>query len=390
MTVVTGQRNTTNQASVQRYVDITNPIRELEPDATPLTQITRSLGSRPTGDKEYHWTESEREVTSDAINKSGGYEASVEEMVVDTEEVFAANQLVIAPRTNEIMIVKELKGSSKVKFLRGQCGTSAAALNDNEPLFVIARAAEEGTTSFEARTGNPTKITNYTEIFKTSVSISGTAGSSRNQTTPHDWDFQKKQKMREHKIAMERAFLFGHKSIGTGPGGKPMTTLGGVLSFYTENNQDAGGTLTETELATWIRALTRFGSDMKTVFCSRLVLDVINAYAVGRLQTIQSDRDTVSGVSTQEYITANGTLKLVPHKLLEGAVWGGYAIAIDFKQARPEYRPLGGGPLGSRDTALLTNRQATDMDGLQDEVRTEAGVTWPEPKTGGVLTGVTG
>lgn len=390
MTVVTGQRHQANVASAQRYIDIAKEIMELEPSAAPLTVVTSRMNKKQTGETEYSWMESEREVEFDAINNGAGYTSTEEELKVDTEEVFAVNQLIVVPRTSEILFVKELKGSSKIKVERGAAGTTKAALVDNDPLFVIGQAAEQGQTSFSGRSINPVKITNYTGIFRTSMEATGTWGSSQNQTSPHDWVFQHRNKNREHLITIEKAGLFGHKSSGTGPGGKPFTTTGGLLSFYLENNQDAGGTLTESELETWVRTLCRYGSDIKTLFCSPLLLSVINNFAVGRLQTIQADMDSTYGLKVTKYQCAHGELNLVKHNLLQGATWGGYGIAVDYKAAPPEYRPLGGGPFGSRDTKLLTNRQENDRDGQRDEILTEVGFGWPQPKTGGVLTGVTG
>ena len=393
--MVTGTRTTANVASAQRYIDIAPEIMKLDPNATPFVVITSRMNKKQAGDAEFSWMESEREVVFDAINKSGGYEATDEELIVDTEGTFAPGQLVQVQRTSEIMFVKELKGTNKVKFERGAAGTTKAAIENDDVLLVIAFVAEEGASSFEARTNNPTKITNNTQIFRTSIEATGTWGSSLNQTTPHDWVFQHQEKNREHLLQIERVALHGHKSVTTGANGKPLRTTGGLLSFYTANNQDMGGTMTESELATWVRSLTTHGSDEKTVFASALALDVINAYAVGRLQVVQSDANdesagTTYGVKVTKYMTANGTLNLVKHKLLEGAVFGGYMIAVDYRSAPPAYRPLGGGPMGSRDTKLLTNRQANDADGQKDEILTEVGFGWPQPKTGGVATGITG
>lgn len=389
MAFVNGQRTIANEGSVQRYIEIDKDIMKLDPDATPFTVITSRMNKRMAGDPEFSWVESEKDVRFDAVNKAGGYTKEEEEIVVATEEVFAANQLVIVPRTGEILRVKELKGSSKVKFERGAAGTTAAAVTEKDPLFVIARVAEEGSRSLEARAANPTKQTNYTQIFKTSIEASGTLGSSLNLTAPHDWVFQHQERMREHLISIENAALFGHKSSTTGPEGKPLRTTGGALSYFTANNQDMGGTMTESEFSSWVRTLNEHTGE-KTVFASPLFLEVVNNYALGRLQLIQSSSDKTYGINVTKYVNASGTINFVKHPLLTGAVWGGYAIAVDFQHAAPAYRPLGGGPMGSRDTKLLTNRQESDRDGQKDEILTEVGFTWPQIKRAGVATGVTG
>jgi len=393
MATVTGERRTDNVASVQRYIDIAPEIVALEPEAAPLTVISRRFreggNTTVTGDPEFHWVESEREVRFDAINKSGGYEAAATELVVDTEDIFAPGQIVIVPRTGEEVYVQSKPGSSKVKVIRGFSGTTAAALLDNEPLFVIGEVSEEFDLAPEARTKSPAKITNLTEITRTSIEASGTWMSSKNQTSPHDWVYQHREKNREHLISLETKALFGSKGETTGPNGGKLRTSGGVLDFYTENNQDAGGTLTEAEWESFVRTVCRYGSK-KTAFVSPLVLSVINNFAVGRLQVVQADHDTTYGLNITKYMSAHGEIALVKHNLLEGAVWGSIAIVVDFAQAAPKWRPLGGGPGGSRDTKLLTNRQENSRDGQKDEILTEGGYEFPQPKKGGVLTGVTG
>lgn len=390
MTVINGQRTTENVASVQRAIAIDKQILELDPSATPFTVITGRLNKRPVGDPEFSWVESEKEARFDSVNKSGGYTNSETEMVVTTEELYKPNQLVAVPRTGEILRVIEVKGTSKVKFERGAAGTTAAALTEKDPLFIIARVAEEGALSFEATTVNPTKISNNTQIFRTSIEESGTAGSSENQTEPHDWVWQHKQKMREHMISRETAALFGHKGKVNGAGGKPIRTSGGLLSFYTANNQDMGGTMTEAEFGSWVRMLTVHGSE-KTVFASPLALEVVNNYGVGKLSLVQADNDRTYGLNISRYVGAGGSIiNFVQHPLLEGAIWGGMMIAVDFKQATPAIRTLGGGPFGSRDTKVLTNRQEADRDGQKDEILTEEGYQFPQVKTGGVATGITG
>lgn len=392
MTVVTGQRRTDNQASIQRFDELDAMIRRLEPEATPLVnfmgRIAERGGKKLTGDPKFKWEESEREARYDAINKSGGYEAGDTELVVDTEEVFFAGQLIKIPRTGEILRVKALKGSSKIEVSRGYSGSSAAAIVNDDPILLLGFRAEEGSRSPEARTKNPEEIYNFTEIFKDTVEISGTAHSSRNRTSPHDWVYQHQEKMREHLINIELAALFGGRGENAGTEGK-IRTSGGCLQFCTQNNQDAGGTLTESELSSWLRAVTRFGN-RKTVFGSRLFMEVVNNFAVGRVQVIQADDDRALGVQIMQYRTNLGEFNLVVHNLLEGATYGGMAIAIDFDLDPPKLRPLGGGEGPSRDTHVRKNAQEPDRDGVRDVIETELGFEWPLVKRHGVLTGVTG
>jgi hypothetical protein len=389
MSVIAESRRTDNVASDQRYIDIAKPILLLEPEAAPLTVITKSLASKSCGDPKFKWVEDERDDRFDAINHAEEYAANATELAVDTGELFYVGALVMVPSTNEIIRVKKVEGNTLKEVTRGYAGTTAAKLPDNTPLYVMGVAAEEGSSSFSARSSNPVTKENFTQIFKKSVEASGTWLSSSNQTSPHDWVHQHKKANIEHLVSIENAALFGAPKEQEGPNGGEIRTTGGALHFLTENNQAAGGELTETEWEEFVRTICRYGNK-KVLFASPLLLSVINGFAVGKLQTIQADRDTTYGINVQEYISAHGSIKLVKHNLLEGATWGGYGIALDYTENPPEYRYLNGdGPGGSRDTHLKTNIQTPDQDGQKDEILTECGFAIKQIKKGGVLTGVT-
>lgn len=383
-------RRTDTVGSDQRYIDLSKEINLLEPDAAPIKVITSRLASRAAGDPLFSWMEDELEGRSDAINNGAGYNNSATSIVVDTGTLFAVDDLVKVPRTGEVFLVTAIS-TNTLTVVRGVSGSGAAALVDNDPLYIIGTAAEEGGRSFAARQYNPTKSSNYTQIFKNSVEASGTELSASNQTRPHDWPYQQKKIGIEHVKDIELAFLLGKPSsdAGDSPDGDRRTT-GGVLHFLTQNNTDAGGTLTEAELETWVRTLSRYGGKKRTVFASPLVVSVINNFAVNRLQVVQSDHDKTYGLSVMNYVSPHGEFNIVKHNLLEVGVYTGYAIAIDFG-ADVAYRYLDGdGPGPSRDTKLLTDREETDRDGRKDEYLTECGLQLGETKRHGVLTGVTG
>jgi hypothetical protein len=195
--------------------------------------------------------------------------------------------------------------------------------------------------------------------------------------------------MIEHLKDIEGAFLFGSPGTSTGADGGPRRSTGGFLHYYTSNNQAAGGTLDEAEWETFIRTITRYGTKKKVLFVSRLVASVLNNYAVGKLQTVVGS--TTYGVNVSEFQSPHGSVKIVVHDMLEGATWGGYALAVDFSGSSTKYRYLNGnGPGGARDTHVRPNIEENDRDGKKDEILTECGLQAGLPSTGGVLTGVTG
>jgi hypothetical protein len=386
MAVVTNARTTSNVLAAQRVVDMADDILLLEPSAAPLTTITKRLASKPAVDPLFSWLNDELDSRFAVVN--GGQSSTQNPITVDDSTIIPEHSLVKVPRTGELIYVSTKASDTTFAASRGYGGTTAAALLDDDPLYLIGVADEENSTSEVATSSNPTKVDNYTQIFKKSVQASGSWLSSSNITNTHDWSHQRKKQAIEHLVDIELAFLFGAASTVAGTDG-PRRTTGGVLSFATQNNQDAAGTLTEAEWETFLRTLFRYGSQKKVVFASPLVISVLNAFSSGKLVT--SVGDETYGVKVMNLVSAHGEVTLVKHNLLQGAVYGGYAIALDFGKGDLAYRFLNGsGPGGSRDTKLFTNRQAPDLDGRKDEWITEAGLQFGLPKVHGVLTGVTG
>jgi len=388
MATVTGQRTTGNVASGQRIIDLSEKVLRLEPDAAPLCVISRRLSKSQTTNVQFKWVETERTTRFDAVNNGAGYAANAVSIVVDSGALFAPGDLVKVPRTGEVFQVLSVDSNTlDVTGGRG-IGSSAAALVDDDPLYIIGRAQEEGGTSATPRAVDPVFIDNYTEIFKRSVEVSGSAGSEVQWTKPHDWQLQHEGEAIEHLIDIENAFLFGKPGTATSANSKPVRYTGGALHFATQNGVAAGGTLTEAGFETFLRGAFRYGSNNKTLFASPLLVSVLNNFSQTKLTTDVGDK--TYGVSVTKWISPHGTVNIVKHNLLEGATWGGYGILLDLGRGNVKYRYLSGGPLGSRDTKLYRNRQAPDRDGQLDEWITECGLQFGEAKTHAVLTGVTG
>lgn len=389
MAVVTGQRTSGNISSDQRVIDMSKDINLLETDAAPLTRVLKQLSKEKCNDPLFKWLNDELEDRWDQVNNGAGYASGATSIVVDDGTLFTNEDLVKVPRTGEVMSVTSVS-TNTLTVERGVGATAAAALVDDDPLRVIGTAAEEGDTSPTPRTYNPTTVTNYTQIFRNTVAASGTELSSSTITTKHDWTHQQNKVHIEHLIDIESAFLFGSPGTRTGADGGPRRSTGGVLYYATQNNQDAGGTLTEAEWETFNRSVFRYGSKSRWLLLSPLVASVLNQFAVGKLQVMQGAKEY--GLSVQTYTTTRGEAKIIIDDLLEGAVYGGYAVALDLQDNNMAYRFLNGdnAPGGSRDTKLHTNVQENDRDGRRDEYLTEAGLQFGHAKKAGVLYGVTG
>jgi len=189
----------------------------------------------------------------------------------------------------------------------------------------------------------------------------------------------------EHALDIERAFWFGEKnSDSSGTQGHPRRSTGGILEFISSSGaytQDAGGTLTVTELNTFLREGFTYGSDQKTMFVGGLVLQAINEFARG--QILMQPLASSYGMQIGKWVTAFGTVNLVHNPLFVGSVYGGAAFLLDMECFKYRY-------MNNRDTKLYTNVQSPDVDGQIDQYVSEVGLQRMQASKCAYLYGVTG
>ena len=197
-----------------------------------------------------------------------------------------------------------------------------------------------------------------------------------------DLPYQRAKKGTEHALDIERAFWFSEKKSSTGTNGHPMRSTGGVLEFINSNGayvQNQGGPITASDFNLFLREGFTYGDDTKWLFCGGIVLQAINEFARGQLQTKVSDQ--TYGVNIVEYVSPFGKINLV-HNPLFVEDFAGYAFLLDMECFKYRY-------MQNRDTKLYTNVQSPDLDGEIDQYITEAGLQRMQAPRCALLKGVT-
>lgn len=381
MAAITGARSTTGILSDQLAIDLGDRISLLEPDAQPLAVFSRRAGKKKAVSTKFHWLEDQAKPRYDAVNNGAGYNASATSIVVDHGAYFAQWDIILVSRTGERIRVDGVS-TNTLTVTRG-IGSTAAAINDNDELVLIGSAQPEGDTSKPSRSDNPSKITNHTQIFRTPFESTGSLLASAFQVAPADWPHQANKAGIEHAKDIEYAFNFGSKSATT-PGSNEVRTTGGVLSFISTNQTDAGGDLSEAEFNAFMLQVMRYGSRAKLAMASGVGVSALNKFPAAKQQT--RNDETTYGMNVTHYTSPFGSLNLVYHRLYEGTKYGGYIVVVDMDEVA--YRFLGNDQV-SRDTKVLPNRQANDQDGRKDEYLSEVGLQLGTERAHGVLTGIT-
>lgn len=267
-----------------------------------------------------------------------------------------------------------------------------------DQIYVIGTVNSEGAGSPSAITYDPTKFTNFTQIFRTPLEISRTAKATRLRTGDAYKEL-KREALELHSIEMEKAFLWGIKSENTGANGLPERTTDGLINFINTNastnvldytndtdiaahggaSGDAWTASGEAFLDSTLEQIFRHGSTEKLALCGSGALLGIQkiAKATGNVQLKPTSE--AYGIKVVEWITPFGTVTLKTHPLLSYEA-GTRNQMIVLEPDKLKYRYI-------TDTKF-SDVTSAGIDGLKEEYLTECGLEVHHPECFGILKGI--
>lgn len=394
------QKTTTTSTSEERLiVDATDKIFLLEPCKHPLVSLLTNVGKvydgkawrgagmmkAATGNPEFKWFEDT--YGGRYAKVSGSVAATADQTITLTGagsssgHIFTLGDLVKNARTGECFTVSTVTATQIVANARGFGSTAAAAMVDGDGLFIVGNVNEENSGARNVNTTLVAPQTNYTQIFKTTIAVSGTEKEA-NLYGGKDLPFQRAKKGTEHALSIEQAFWWGEKYADTGLYGHPRRSTGGIHEFINAGNsyvQNQSGPLTAPDLNTFLRESFTYGNDTKLIYAGGIVLQAINEIARGQIVT--KPLDTTYGMKISQWVTAFGTVNIV-HNPMFVQDYAGYAFMLDMESFKYRF-------FNNRDTRLETNIQANDADGQIDHYITECGLQRMQSPKHSLLLGVT-
>ena len=284
-------------------------------------------------------------------------------------------------------------------------------LANNDICQVVGTAFAEGSASPDTFSTEIEDDFGFTQIFKTACELSNTAIATRYRGYANEFERIWATKLREHKVDIERAMLFGQKARVSG-----VQYTEGLVGHIVKNanpiTDDSAFTYTsgtpyyrsvaQAEL-TYDRLLAdlevifdpaRGGSSDRLVLASLPVITFFNKLGDGAFMDASmgsaanmvnrynfEERQGAFGHKIMTIDTVHGTMHLVKEPLFRG-LSSGFMLMADMSKLM--YRPLVGNGV-SRDTFIETNIQNPGVDGRQDQVITEAGLEISLPETHAVL-----
>jgi hypothetical protein len=381
-----GLRGTGDWAADERPKNFRETILWRQPNGqAPITGLLSKMSEEKVDDPEFSWWE--EELTAVRLTLNGAMPT-----VTTTVVVVTANALMLVPgdvllcenaaadlAASPFEIVRVNGVASDVTFdvIRAQAGTSGAAMINGAGLTRIGTVFGEGTTSPNVSHRNPTKLTNFCQIFKTAYEITRTASKTKTRTgDPIKND--KKRKMFDHSVNMEFAFLFSKPfELPTGgSNGKPLRFTGGLRHFITTNRTVFTTTPTETTFLSAIQPVFDFdggGGSERIAFCGNNALTSLNKLAKAGMQVRTDEVVRLYGMDLQRWILPQGTILLRSHPLLNThARYQSSMFVID--PTAMKYRYID-------DTTFQDNIQPNDQDAKKGQWLGECGLEFRHERT---------
>jgi hypothetical protein len=282
------------------------------------------------------------------------------------------------------------------------------AVADGDAAQVIGTAFAEGSGAPDVWAKSLEDDFGYTQIFKTAAEMTNTAIATNYRGYANEWQRIWNLKLREHKVDIERAMLFGQRGRQSGV----QTTEGlvghiivnrqaqtpGSISFSSGAPYFAGAASTSMTYDTFLSDFevlfdpARGGSNNKLALAGLPVISYLNKVGnnsfidvslgdpddtPNRYNFQASQREGAFGHSIMQLNTVHGDLSIVREPLFRG-MSAGMMLLADMKQLA--YRPLVGNGQ-NRDTHVITNVQQGDEDLRKDMILTETGLEVTIPET---------
>jgi len=426
-----GMRGNGDWAADQRPMNWREQILYLYPNGmAPLTAILSMMSSESVDDPQFHWWTQEQTAVSGAVGGiydfpdlsvaygGGGVIGQVVYVQVTTllaNRIREGHQILLRDADDyRVDVVGKVTGVTRgttnsvlaVKLLEADDNSDDHDLTDCDNFKIIGNINPEGGEMPDAIALNPVKVYNYTQIFRTPLSITRTARKTKLRTGDQ-YQKAKAEALEMHSWEMELAFLWGIRTENVGDNGKPERTTMGAVNYireyaaancddFTLNATYAGEDWVDAG-ETWFKAMLeqvfRYGANEKLCLCGSGFLLGIDAlasigggsFAITNITPGQKDY----GLEIVTWLTPFGKIHMKTHPLFSyDATTRNMGILLEPKELTYKYID---------DTAFYGENSSKThsegygqrrVDGTNEEFLTECGLEFGLPQKCAVLNGV--
>ena len=413
----------------QRPMNWREQIMYLYPNGmAPLTAILSMMGSESVNDPQFHWWTQVQSAVQGAVAgvftlpdlsvaytgvpaAAAGAILHIQITTALAMRVREGHQILLRDASDwRVDVVGKVTNVARgavnsvvtVELLEADTNSPANDLSDCDNFKIIGNINPEGGEMPDAIALNPEKVYNFTQIFRTPLSLTRTALKTRLRTG-NQYQKAKSEALEMHSWEMELAFLWGIRTENFGDNGKPERTTMGVINFirqfaaancddYTLNATYAGQTWAaggEVWFKAMLEQIFRFGAAEKLCLCGSGFLLGIDALAMTGGQINLQPAQKTYGMEIRTWITPFGTIHMKTHPLFSfDATTRNMGVLIEPKELGYRYiddTSFYGESTAKKHPAGYGQRR---IDGLNEEYLTECGLEFGLPQKCAVLNGV--
>ncbi|MBI9015777.1 MAG: DUF5309 family protein [Phycisphaerae bacterium] len=220
--------------------DVSDIISIVSPYETPLLEMLGDPLYNATSTR-HEWLEDSLLPNTGTINDSSWTDASADtSFIVDDGTCFRIGDQIKAEGSLELMVITNVSGNI-LTVQRGYAGTTAEDLTDNQVLHILGNLAYEGADKPAARFTNRIRKSNYTQIFTSSVEVSGSDLAARQLGLADELDYQKQERLRELLRDLENTVINGGMAATDPQGSSNVArSMNGIINSIQTNIFKAG------------------------------------------------------------------------------------------------------------------------------------------------------
>ena len=220
--------------------DVSDLVGIVSPYETPLLE---ALGDplRAATSTHHEWLEDSLLPNQDTINDDTYSDPAADTtFVVDHGDRFRVGDQIQVEGSEELMLVTGIS-TNTLTVTRGYGGTTEENLADDLMINILGNAALEGDTKPAARFTNRVRQGNYTQIFTTSVEVSGSDLAARQLGLVDELDYQKQERLRELLRDLENIVINGGQPSSNPQGsGSVRRSLKGIFGHLATHRYTPG------------------------------------------------------------------------------------------------------------------------------------------------------
>lgn len=176
---------------------------------------------------------------------------------------------------------------------------------------VKTNAYQEGVDASYAALTNPSRLFNYTQIFREAFQVSDTERSVNTAAFNDRYSYEATKALKELKNDMEYALMRGSLACGTGSAARQLKGIKNFLSLVTSQS---GVSLTEAILNDYFQDVWEEGTTVNAVYAGMYIKRKISGFTAGATKNFdQKDRRLINAIDIYEGDAAP-VVKLFAHR----------------------------------------------------------------------------